>query len=141
MSFRHMRVSWKRLSLNPASFFFLCLCARSDHFARVRSKGLSPLKDHLQSGYHYGTDNQCVKCLKKFDKVYQLVAHMESDSIRCGVKYTRRYGHMIHILSGGFLGVLRDEEDRPYLKEVVEPNPEAPVVDEDDYRDPYYTGW
>ncbi|KAL9100675.1 MAG: hypothetical protein Q9163_003982 [Psora crenata] len=108
----------------------------------VLSKEIQPLIEHLQSGYHYGTDNQCVKCLKKFQEVHQLIAHMESDSIRCGIKWTHRYGHIIHILSGGFLGVVRDENDRPYIKEVDEPEPAAPVLaDDDDYRDPYYTSW
>ncbi|KAL9128486.1 MAG: hypothetical protein Q9217_002836 [Psora testacea] len=108
----------------------------------VRSKEIDPLKEHLQSGYHYGTDNQCVKCLKKFEKVDRLIAHMESDSIRCGIKWTRRYGHIIHILSGGFLGVARDEYGRPHLKEVENPDPAAPIsVEEDDFCDPCYASW
>ena len=61
--------------------------------------------------------------------IVRLVAHMENSS--CGVMENERYGHFIHMISGGFLRVMRDEMDRPYMIEadMPDPNPAAEEYD------------
>ncbi len=81
------------------------------------------MKMHLSSGVHHGTDHRCIKCLKLFGSTTALIAHMESGSERCGIRDTKRFGHVIHIISGGFLGMEgRDERDFPVIKPVDKPD-------------------
>ena len=72
---------------------------------------INDLKYHLSSGYHQGTDHRCLKCLKIFKSPMALIAHMESDSERCRMKDTDGFGHVLHVVSGGFLGVTGRHED------------------------------
>ena len=67
------------------------------------------VKTHLISGYHEGSDNKCIKCLKVFKTPIALLAHMESASTRCNVRDTEQYGHLLYMVSGGFLDVNNDE--------------------------------
>ena len=60
---------------------------------------------HLTSGIHQGTDHRCMKCLKIFKSPAALTAHMESSSERCKIRETNAYGHILHVVSGGFLKV------------------------------------
>lgn len=66
---------------------------------------LGNLKTHLASGFHQGTDDRCLKCLKVFKSPAALTAHMESNSERCKIRETSAYGHVLHVVSGGFLKV------------------------------------
>lgn len=66
---------------------------------------VSMLKMHLASGVHQGTDHRCMKCLKIFKSPAALTAHMESSSERCKIRETSSYGHILHVVSGGFLKV------------------------------------
>ncbi len=66
---------------------------------------LDDLKAHLTSGYHQGTDHRCLKCLKVFKSPVALIAHMESGSERCRMRDTQSFGYVLHVVSGGFLGV------------------------------------
>ena len=67
------------------------------------------VKAHLISGYHQGTAQQCVKCLKMFKSPVALLAHMESPSVKCNVRDTQQYGHILYMVSGGFIDVNDDE--------------------------------
>jgi len=60
---------------------------------------------HLTSGYHQGTDHRCLKCLKVFKSPTALIAHMESSSERCRMRETQSFGNVLHVVSGGYLGV------------------------------------
>ncbi|KAG8530245.1 uncharacterized protein KY384_004745 [Bacidia gigantensis] len=125
------------------------------------------LLNHLVSGYHWGTDYACVACSKRFDidknqpiidgvvmslrdfyhdgispafkknpPLVRLITHMEkSDS--CGIKKSEKYGHIVHILTGGFLGILRDEENRPYFVQVDEPTADV-MGQRDEWEHPAY---
>lgn len=66
---------------------------------------------------------------------------MESRSTRCNVRDTNRFGHILHTVSGGFLGVSgRHEDGTPVIQEVQEPDPKNPdltVVDPDDNEYPW----
>ena len=66
---------------------------------------LDLLRSHLASGIHQGTDHRCMKCLKVFKSPAALTAHMESNSERCKIRDTNAYGHILHVVSGGFLKV------------------------------------
>ena len=70
----------------------------------------APLKVHLSSGFHQGTGQQCVKCLKTFKSPIGLLAHMESASQRCNLRDTEQYGHVLYMVSGGFIDVNDDEK-------------------------------
>ena len=72
---------------------------------RQAFNNLAYLRDHLASGCHQGTDNRCLKCLKVFKSPIALTAHMESNSERCKIRDTQAYGHVLHMVSGGFLKV------------------------------------
>ena len=65
---------------------------------------LNDLKWHLTSGYHQGTDPRCMKCFKTFKTIAGLVAHMER-SEKCKIRETLAFGNVLHVTSGGFLGV------------------------------------
>ena len=65
---------------------------------------LNDLKWHLTSGYHQGTDPRCMKCSKIFKTIAGLVAHMER-SEKCKIRDTHGFGNVIHVVSGGFLGI------------------------------------
>lgn len=71
----------------------------------VNFMDIDDLKRHLTSGFHQGTDHQCLKCLKRFKTPAALIAHMESSSERCNIKETQQFGRMLSAVSGGFLGV------------------------------------
>ena len=72
---------------------------------------LNMLKMHLSSGVHQGTDNRCMKCLKIFKSPAALTAHMESSSERCKIRESNAYGHILHVVSGGFLKVVGRHAD------------------------------
>ncbi|KAL2037468.1 hypothetical protein N7G274_009749 [Stereocaulon virgatum] len=72
---------------------------------------LNDLLYHLTSGYHQGTDHRCLKCLKIFKSAQALIAHMESNSERCRMKDTYGFGNVLHVVSGGFLGVKGRHKD------------------------------
>ena len=65
---------------------------------------LNDLKWHLTSGYHQGTDPRCMKCFKVFKTIAGVVAHMER-SEKCKIRETLGFGNVLHVTSGGFLGV------------------------------------
>ena len=65
---------------------------------------VNDLKWHLTSGYHQGTDPRCMKCNKVFKTIPGLVAHMER-SDKCKIRETLAFGNVIHVVSGGFLGI------------------------------------
>ncbi|KAK4692966.1 hypothetical protein P7C71_g4336, partial [Lecanoromycetidae sp. Uapishka_2] len=95
------------------------------------------LKAHLTSGYHQGTDHRCLKCLKVFKTPVALIAHMESSSERCRMKETQSFGNVLHIVSGGFLGVQGRHTDGSIKIEGVEVENEEerykmPVEDDED---------
>ena len=87
---------------------------------------LSQLKLHLASGYHQGTDHRCLKCLKVFKSPAALTAHMESSSERCKIRESTAYGHVLHVVSGGFLKVTGRHADgsikveAPTMEEIEE---------------------
>ena len=58
-------------------------------------------------------------------------------SVKCYVKQSQRFGHIVHILSGGFLGVERDEENRPFFTQVDEPSADV-MGEEDEFGHPEY---
>lgn len=66
---------------------------------------IDDLKAHLTSGIHQGTDHRCLKCLKHFKTPAALIAHMESNSVRCHIKETDHFATMLSVTSGGFLTV------------------------------------
>ncbi|CAF9918710.1 MAG: hypothetical protein ALECFALPRED_000791 [Alectoria fallacina] len=87
---------------------------------------LNQLKMHLASGFHQGTDHRCLKCLKVFKSPAALTAHMESSSERCKIRETNAYGHVLHVVSGGFLKVTGRHADgslkveAPTMEEIEE---------------------
>lgn len=86
---------------------------------------LDDLKAHLTSGYHQGTDHRCLKCLKVFKTPVALIAHMESSSERCRMRDTQSFGNVLHVVSGGFLGVQGRHVDGSIKIEGVEVENEA----------------
>ena len=66
---------------------------------------------HLASGVHQGTDHRCLKCLKVFKSPAALTAHMESSSERCKIRESCSYGHVLHVVTGGFLKVIGRHAD------------------------------
>ena len=54
-----------------------------------------------------------------------LIAHMESSSERCRIKDTQDFGHVLHVVSGGYLGVTGRHQDGSIKIE-------APVVDKEE---------
>lgn len=157
---------WVQAPLRPPLFVLGADLAN----CRERSERRQTIINHLASGHHAGTDNACTKCHRRFEdksavtdagKSYlirtpqisrqsigvenessplaNLLAHMET-SAKCGFNMTNRYGYFVHILSGGFLSVARDEFQRPWIRESEHPDPEnIDLVDEDDYQHPYWT--
>lgn len=83
----------------------LQLCSRKLNLRRCSFVNEDGLKAHLTSGYHQGTDHRCLKCLKIFKTPVALIAHMESSSARCRMRETQSFGNVLHVVSGGFLGV------------------------------------
>ena len=87
---------------------------------------LEHLRLHLASGFHQGTDHRCLKCLKIFKSPAALTAHMESNSERCKIRDTNAYGHVLHVVSGGFLKVTGRHADgsikveAPTMEEIEE---------------------
>ena len=74
------------------------------NLSRANFPEINDLKYHLTSGFHQGTDARCLKCSKVFKSVPGLVAHMER-SEKCRIRETHGFGNVIHVVSGGFLGV------------------------------------
>ena len=70
--------------------------------------------------------NETAPSFRIVPAIVRLVQHMES-STTCSVMDSEKYGHYIHIYSGGFLQVQYDELNRPYIKEAEEPDPEPAV--------------
>ena len=68
------------------------------------------IKSHLISGYHHGTVQQCVRCFKRFKSSVALLAHMESPSLKCNVRDSEQYGHVLYMVSGGFIDINDDEK-------------------------------
>lgn len=87
---------------------------------------LEHLKLHLASGFHQGTTHRCLKCLKVFKSPAALTAHMESNSERCKIRNSNAYGHVLHVVSGGFLKVTGRHADgsikveAPTMEEIEE---------------------
>ena len=100
---------------------------------------LDHLRLHLASGFHQGTDHRCLKCLKIFKSPAALTAHMESNSERCKIRDSNAYGHVLHVVSGGFLRVTGRHADgsikveAPTMEEIEEQNSQTlpPHLDED----------
>ena len=102
----------------------LYLCSLILH--REAFNQLDHLRLHLGSGFHQGTDHRCLKCLKIFKSPAALTAHMESSSERCKIRETQAYGHVLHVVSGGFLKVTGRHADgsikveAPTMEEIEE---------------------
>ena len=99
---------------------------------------LNDLKYHLSSGFHQLTDNSCQKCHKFFKTVPGLVAHMER-SEKCRIRYTEQFGNMLHVTSGGFLGVSgyhRDGEVKIEVPDVDDDERYRLRYDDDDDEEP-----
>ena len=60
---------------------------------------------------------------QKVPGIVRLISHMET-SESCNVMNSIKYGHFVHILSGGFLRLMKDDMERPYLVEAETPDPE-----------------
>lgn len=60
---------------------------------------------------------------RKMPALVRLFTHMER-SENCNVKGSSKYGHYVHIMSGGFLRVTYDGVRRSCLVEADEPSPE-----------------
>ena len=95
-------------------------------FSRSTYLEINDLKWHLTSGYHQGTDPRCMKCHKIFKTIAGIVAHMER-SEKCKIRETLGFGNVLHVTSGGFLGVSGRHADGSIKIEV--PN----VPDDDRY--------
>lgn len=67
-------------------------------------------------------------CARYHEKppLVRLMAHMESNSTGCGAKTCHRFGHFVHLLSGGYLGIQVDDRDRIYVCDVEDPQPSLP---------------
>ena len=70
---------------------------------------------------------------RRMPALVRLFTHMEK-SETCSVKSSQKYGHFIHIMSGGFLRLTSDDEGRSCLVEADEPDPEPPATP---YETPY----
>ena len=114
---------------------------------------------HLLSNMHFGVDYQCPKCFHRFDDDYwhpdskkrvlhikkhplvRLAAHLTSNSVDCAIKRTKRFGHIFHMLTGGYLGVVYDERERAGFRVIEEPSPELPIGDDYDELDRGFRNW
>ena len=86
-------------------------------FSRTTYLEINDLKWHLTSGFHQGTEPRCMKCFKTFKTVAGLVAHMER-SEKCQIRETLTFGNVLHVTSGGFLGVSGRHADGSIMIEV-----------------------
>lgn len=73
----------------------------------------SGLSAHLQTS-HRLTDIRCPSCSKSFNTAQALIAHAESQSRRCQVRYSEQFNEMIDQFSGGFLSVKREKTYRDF---------------------------
>ena len=119
------------------------------------------LRYHLESNVHFGVEKTCPKCFKGFPGVdsewvedmrfkkshctkppiVRLASHLTSNSEDCAIKRTKRFGHVFHLLTGGYLGVVYDDHMRVSFKVVEEPSPELPLGDDYDDLDRGFRNW
>ncbi len=75
------------------------------HTPSIQSADRKKVEDHLASGVHRASREQCPGCLRRFGSAAALVQHMESASERCRIKESRHFPNAMTIVSGGYLTV------------------------------------
>ncbi|ROW15517.1 hypothetical protein VPNG_02394 [Cytospora leucostoma] len=63
------------------------------------------LIQHLRSAAHYGAKVSCPACLRHFESLYALAAHVESQSQKCYMRQSKMYDIFLHQLTLGMAEV------------------------------------
>jgi hypothetical protein len=59
---------------------------------------------HLLSSVHVGGRQTCPSCLRHFNSVSSLFAHMEAPSRKCNIRHSVNYNQVLREISAGILG-------------------------------------
>lgn len=90
---------------NPLKAVERCFAYMTLHLNRKSFTKKAALIQHLRSAAHSGTKASCPACLRHFESLYALAAHVESQSQKCYMRQSKMYNIFLDQLTLGMAEV------------------------------------